>query len=141
MVLPLGQISTRLAAAAVSLLAVFLLCTLCAGGARGAGPSPYCPHPNELMRVSKRAALRYAMSGLSEKFAVRAAHHPRRGDIGWTNPALPGGGFSTCARRVDRLTWYFDLHPPGSGSCHACDSHVYVVRYRGRRFAILKFSG
>jgi hypothetical protein len=92
------------------------------------------------MRVSKRAALHYAMAELGDGFTVRAAHHPRRGDLGWTNSALPGGGFKTCARRVDRLTWYFDLHPPGM-ECQACDSHVYVVRYRNRKFATLEFSG
>lgn len=99
--------------AAVSLLLVAALCLLCPSGARSAGASPYCPRPNELMKVSKRAALHHETAELGGGFTVRAAHHPRRGDFGWTNPALPGGGFKTCAGRVDRLTWYFDLHPPG----------------------------
>lgn len=99
--------------AAMSLLLVATLWLLCPSGARSAGASPYCPRPNELMKVSKRAALHYATAELGGGFTVRAAHHPRPGDFGWTNPALPGRGFETCAGRLNRLTWYFDLHPPG----------------------------
>lgn len=97
------------------------------------------------MRVGERAALQYALAGAGEDFTVRTVHHPRRGDLGWTNPGLPGGGFKTCAPRVKRLTWYIDLHPHGTEAtgmeCHACDSHLYVVRYRNRKFATLEFSG
>jgi hypothetical protein len=92
------------------------------------------------MSVGKQAAQRYALSDLSEGFTVRAAHHPRPGDLGWTDPGLPGGGFKTCAPAVRQRTWYFDLHPPGM-ECQACDSHLYVVRYRSGKFATLQFSG
>lgn len=112
----------------------------CGSAARATGASPYCPRPGKLMRLSKRAALHYALAGLGDGFTVRAVHHPRPGDLGWTNPGLPGGGFKTCAPRVRLLTWYIDLHPGGM-ECHACDSHLYVVRYRNRRFATLEFSG
>jgi hypothetical protein len=134
-----------LAGAAASALSL-VLCGPWVGDAHAAGASPYCPRPNELMRVGKSAALDYALSGLGEGFTVRAAHHPRSGDLGWSSsPGLPGGGFKTCAPRVRRLTWYFDLHPestePGVMGCHACDSHLYVVRYRSHKFATLQFSG
>jgi hypothetical protein len=97
------------------------------------------------MAVSKAAALHYALAEAGDAFSVSAAHHPRPGDLGWTNPALPGGGFKTCAPRVRQLTWYIDLHPEGTEAtgmeCHACDSHLYVVRYRNRKFATLEFFG
>lgn len=134
-----------LLAGAVPLVLSLALCGPWVGGAHAVGASPYCPRPNELMKVGKSAALHYALSGLGEGFTVRAAHHPRPGDLGWTSPGLPGGGFKTCAPRVRRLTWYFDLHPestgPGVMACHACDSHIYVVRYRNHEFASLEFSG
>jgi hypothetical protein len=109
-------------------------------GARAAGKSPHCPSPGELESTSKASALRYALAELSDGFVVRAARHPRPGDLGWVEPGLPGGGFKTCGRRVDQLTWYFDLHPPGM-ECHACDSHLYVVKYRDGNYATLEFSG
>jgi hypothetical protein len=127
------------------LVLVLALCLIGSAGAHGAGASPYCPRPHELMRVSKRGALHYALPGPQDDFTIRALRHPRRGDLGWVEPGLPGGGFKTCDPRVKRLTWYIDLHPHGvdtpAGECHACDSHLYVVRYRNRKFATLEFSG
>ena len=34
-----------------------------------------------------------------------------------------------CSRLDARLTWVVDLHPPGM-QCAACDSHLYMARFR-----------
>jgi hypothetical protein len=85
--------------------------------------SLHCPRPSQLRAGSRSEAIRAARKGLPSTFELREATRVS---------ALPGHQdryFLACGATASSLTWFVDLHPPGMG-CAACDSHLYLARFR-----------
>ena len=82
----------------------------------------HCPHLSELSSGTRSEAIHRARLGLPSSFQLRVARRV-------SELARRDRYRAACAPAVSRLTWFVDLHPPGQ-ACAACDSHLYLVRFR-----------